>query len=169
MLKIINNLSPFFEDCYRRISVREYAKIAGISPPTSSKLLVSYWKDGLLKNEEDRNYKFFYANKQSEIFIKLSNIYWGIRLNEFIELIKKRVISPTVILFGSLAKAEAKIDSDIDIAIISSKKEIDIKYLEKKLKRNIHLFWFKSIKEIKNKEIATNIINGFRLYGRLKI
>lgn len=169
MLKIINNLSPFFEDCYRRISVREYAKITGISPPTSSKLLVDYWKEVLLKKEEDRNYKFFYADKQSDIFTKLSGIYWSIRLNELTELIKKSSVNPAIILFGSLAKAEVKIDSDIDIAIISSKKEMNLKNLEKKLKRNIHLLWIESIEEVKNKEMMNNIINGIVLYGRLKI
>ncbi len=27
MLNILNNLEPFIEDCYRRFSVREYAKL----------------------------------------------------------------------------------------------------------------------------------------------
>jgi len=31
MLKIINELSVFFEDCYREFSVREYARIMKIA------------------------------------------------------------------------------------------------------------------------------------------
>ena len=53
MLEIINNLAPFFEDCYRRISVREYSKIIKVSPPTASKILMEYYKEGLLKRQEE--------------------------------------------------------------------------------------------------------------------
>ena len=35
MLNIINNLRPFIEDCYRRISVREYSRLLKVSPPTA--------------------------------------------------------------------------------------------------------------------------------------
>ena len=59
MLDILNNLGAFFEDCYRRISVREYAKIMNISPPTASKILTEYSKEGILIKEAERNYLFF--------------------------------------------------------------------------------------------------------------
>ena len=52
MLKIINDLRPFFEDCYRRVNVREYAKIMHISPPTASKILDSYHHENLLCKEK---------------------------------------------------------------------------------------------------------------------
>ena len=53
MLKIINNLKPFFEDCYRRINIREYSRLMKISPPTASKLLYKFNKEGLLLIEKD--------------------------------------------------------------------------------------------------------------------
>lgn len=169
MLKLINNLKPFFEDCYKRINVREYAKLVKISPPTASKLLMSYHKSELLKREDFKNYIFFYANKEDKEFISLSRIYWSKRLKDFLEYLDNRLASPLIILFGSLSKAESKSDSDIDIAIIGSKRDIDIKCFEKKLKRSIQLFWFKSIKDIKNKELRKNIINGYVLKGKLMI
>lgn len=52
MLKIINDLTPFFEDCYREISVREYARIMSISPPTASKLLSYYCSEKLLVKKQ---------------------------------------------------------------------------------------------------------------------
>lgn len=55
MLDIINNLKPFFEDCYRRINVREYSRLMKISPPTASKLLSKYHKLNLLLVDRDRN------------------------------------------------------------------------------------------------------------------
>jgi len=169
MLKIINDLKPFFEDCYRRINVREYAKITKISPPTASKTLDSYHHEGLLSKEKFRNYIMFYANKESKQFVDLSRIYWSIKLKELMDFMEKELTNPTIILFGSLSKAEAKCDSDIDLVVFAHKKDLDTGKIEKKLKRKIQIFWFASIKGIKNKELANNIINGYRLKGRLQL
>lgn len=169
MLNIIDNLKYFFEDCYRRISVREYARLMGVSPPTASKILSELKKEGLLLMEEDRNYVFYNANKNNRVFIDLSRIYWKIKLDELISLFDKQITNPCIILFGSLSKAETKKDSDIDLCIIGQNKEINIKNFESKLNRKIQLFFFNSIESIKNKELANNIINGYVLEGRLRL
>lgn len=168
MLEIINNLTPFFEDCYRRISVREYAKIIKVSPPTASKILMEYHKEGLLKKQEDRNYLFFFTNKENKVFIELSKMYWMDKLKEVVEYIENKTVNPTIILFGSLSKAEVTPDSDIDITIISSKKNISLEDYEKKLKRKIQVFWFDNFKEIP-KELKNNILNGYSLSGKVEI
>lgn len=168
MLEIINNLTPFFEDCYRRISVREYAKIIKVSPPTASKILMEYHKEGLLKKQEDRNYLFFFTNKENKVFIELSKVYWMDKLKEVVEYIENKTVNPTIILFGSLSKAEVTPDSDIDITIISSKKNISLEDYEKKLKRKIQVFWFDNFKEIP-KELKNNILNGYSLSGKVEI
>ncbi len=169
MLNIINNLKPFIEDCYRRINVREYSRLMKISPPTASKILFELNKEGLLLIEKDRNYIFYYANKNNKIFIDLSRIYWNLKLGNLVNFFNKNLINPTIILFGSLSKAETKNDSDIDISIIGHKKELDIKNFENNLRRKIQLFFFSSIEDIKNKELANNIINGYILEGRLRL
>jgi len=169
MLEIINNLKPFFEDCYRRINVREFSRIIKKSPPTSSKLLNKYFKEGFLKKEKSLNYLFFYANIENKEFIELSRIYWNYKLKDLIEFLERNLVEPTIVLFGSLEKAEAKQDSDIDLAIFSTKKEINLRDFEKRLKRNIQIFWFKSLEDINNKDLANNIINGFKLKGDLKL
>ncbi len=51
MLKIINNLKPFIEDNYRRISVREYARIQKISDVKSDELLNSILNGYKLRGE----------------------------------------------------------------------------------------------------------------------
>jgi predicted DNA-binding transcriptional regulator len=56
MLEIIDDIQPFIEDNYRRINIREYARIRGISPPTASKTLSRLHREGLLKKEIDRQY-----------------------------------------------------------------------------------------------------------------
>lgn len=168
MLNIINNLYPFFEDCYRRISVREYAKIIKVSPPTASSMLHSLERENILLKEKDRNYLFFHANKENRQFIDLSRMYWSYKLNKLVSYVNDKSITSAIILFGSLSKAEVKEDSDIDLAIIGDKKEIDLKEFEKKLKREIQIFRFNSIEEIKPRELKNNILNGSILSGRLK-
>jgi len=169
MLKIINDLKPFFEDCYRRINIRGYAKIMGISPPTASKLLASYHNDKMLLRTTYKNLILFYANKENSNFIDLSRIYWRDKLNNLISYMEKEVTCPVIILFGSVSKAEAKHDSDVDLAIFGQKKDLEIKKFEKKLNRDIQLFWFRTMKDIQNKNLANNIVNGYILRGRLSV
>lgn len=168
MLKIINDLSPFFEDCYRRINVREYAKLTHITPPTSSKMLNYYVKEGLLLKTAYRNNLLFYANKDSKVFIDLSRIYWRQKLKELTAYIEEHLMSPAIVLFGSLSKAEAKNDSDIDLAIFASERKLDIKSFENKLKRKIQIYWFEGLAKAKSRELASNIANGYVLSGRLR-
>jgi len=169
MLNIINSLMPFFEDCYRRINVREYSRLRKSSPPTASKILFELNKEGLLLIEKDRNYIFYYANKNNKIFVDLSRIYWNLRLDNLVDFLNKNLTNPTIILFGSLSKSETKEDSDIDLCVMGHKKELNLKNFEDNLKRKIQLFFFSSIEDIKNKELANNIINGYILNGRLKL
>ena len=166
MLKIINTLNPFFEDCYRRISVREYARIIGVSAPTASKLLTNYHKEGLLDREEDRIYINYFANKDSKKFIDLSQIYWSDKLKELVDYLDNELIDARIILFGSLSKAEVKEDSDIDLVVFSpSKKEIDVSSFEKKLKMKIQIFRFDERSSVKSPQMLNNFLNGYMLRG----
>ncbi len=166
MLKIINTLNPFFEDNYRRINVREYARIQKISPPTASSLLEELNKENVLKKEKDKQFIYYYANKDSDIFIDLCRIYWKLKLKDLVNELEKKYLNPTIILFGSLAKAEVKEDSDIDLAIFTpTKKELNVEKYEKSLRRKIQTFIFKDKEDIKNKELLNNILNGYKLRG----
>ena len=75
MLKIINDLGLFFKDYTRKINVREYARLMKISPPTASKLLSEYEKEGLLLKEEFRNFIFYSANQKNLDFKDLEKIH----------------------------------------------------------------------------------------------
>jgi len=169
MLKIFNDLKPFLQDNYRRINVREYAKLAGVTPPTASKLLSCFSKEGLLRQEHEKNYVYYSANKDNELFIDLSRAYWHIELKNsgFLEHLEKELLNPLVILFGSFSKAEVRSSSDIDIAVFSASdgKSLDLGPFEKKLKRSIHIFHFSGRKGVENAELLNNIRNGLILAG----
>lgn len=168
MLEIINNLEPFFKDNYRRINIREYARIRKISPPYASKLLKMFEKENLLTKEKERNYIYYVTNKHSQTFIQLSRMYWQILFKKIglIDYLEKELINPIIILFGSFSKAEIKEGSDIDITIFTiSKKKINLEKFEKKLDRKIQLFVFNKREDIKNRELLNDILNGFILSG----
>lgn len=168
MLKIFNNLEPFFKDNYQRINVREYARIINISPPSASKLLSGFEKLGLLKKNITKNYIFYYANIDNKIFVQLSKVYWLYKFKEIglIDYLEKELLDPLVILFGSFSKAEININSDVDFVIFTPvKKSLDLLVYEKKMKRKFQVFMYKDINEVKNKDLLNNFYNGQILIG----
>ena len=168
MLNIFNDLMPFIEDCYKEFGVREYSRLMKISPPTASTLLKSYEEEGLLKMKKERGYFLFRANRENDVLKGLSKIYWKERLKELLVYLNSELYYPPVILFGSLTKLETKEDSDIDLVLFTKfKKKLNLEIYEKQLKRKIQIFKFNSLSEIKNKELKTNIINGYILQGEL--
>lgn len=163
MLKIFNDLEPFLNDNYRRISIREYARIRKISPPSSSVLLNGLFKEGLLIKEEERNYIFFAANRENLLFIHLSRAYWYIQLKKsgLLDYLTKELVNPLVMLFGSFSKAEVTQNSDIDIAIKARKKKLDVSKFEKKLGRAIQIIFYDEAKI----NLHNSILNGFIVEG----
>ncbi len=169
MLKIIDNLHPFIEDCYKEVGVREYSRIIKTTPPTASKILKEFELEGLLKKRVDKGYLLFRANRESSVLRDLSKIYWKQKLEKVIEYINSQFYEPTIILFGSLTKLETKKDSDIDLVIFTEiKKDINLEKFEKDLRRKIQLFRFKSISDINSKELKTNILNNYIIQGVIK-
>jgi len=169
MLKIINNLYPFIEDCYNEIGVREYSRLIKITPPTASKLLKGFELEGLLKKRIDRGYLLFRANRENFTLKDLSKIYWKQKLKGVIEYINSQLYNPSIILFGSLTKLETKKDSDIDLAVFTNiNKNINLEKFEKSFKRKIQLFKFKSISNINSKELKMNILNSYIIQGVIK-
>lgn len=168
MLEIFNNLAPFMNDNYKRISVREYARMQKMSPPTSSKILKGLKKEDILKSEEERRHLFFYPNRDSQLFINLERTYYSNLLYEIglIKYLEKEMILPVIILYGSFAKGEITKESDIDLAIFTpSKKTLKLDRFEKRLKRKIQPLIFKSRNDVKNKHLLNNILNGMKVKG----
>ncbi len=166
MLNIIDTLDIFFEDCYRKVNVREYSRLKNISAPTASKILNSYFKEGLLKKEQDRLYLYFYANRESWLFIDLSRIYWKTYFERsgFLKQLASDFKFSKIILFGSLSKAEVTPNSDIDLAIFSSiKKSFNYSKFEKIFKRKMQIFNYCTDSNIKNKELLNNILLGYKM------
>ncbi len=95
----------------------------------------------------------------------LKNIY-ETGLFDFLE---KEFPGTTIILFGSYSKGEDIINSDIDIAIIGTKrKEIDLIKYEKMFERKINLNFYDSFSKI-HKNLKENLANGILLAGGFEL
>ena len=98
--------------------------------------------------------------------LNLDNIYSSGLVDRLVEVYHA---PDAIILFGSYSRGEDTEDSDIDIAVLTGRKQIDESYAkqEKELKRKL------SIKIIspKNitKEFTLSLANGVILYGYLEI
>ena len=157
MLKIFNDLKPFFEDVYREISVRQYSKISKISPPTASNSLKNYEIENLLISNKKGIYIYFRANRENYIFGNLAKLYWYSVIYPLTESLHEKILYKRIILFGSLAKAENTMDSDVDLYLDIDEKEIDSSEMQRVLKREIQLHFKKSLK---NNHLKENIEEG---------
>jgi len=78
--------------------------------------------------------------------------------------------NPLIILFGSYSKGEDIEKSDIDLYIeTTNNKKLRLNKFENTLNRKIHIFSFKSIDKVPNKDLSNNIINGIVLNGFLEV
>ncbi len=169
MLEIINNLKPFIEDNYIELGVRKYSRILKISPPTASKLLKNFEKQGLLKKRGERGYLLFRADRENFVLRDLSRMYWREKLKPVIEYLNSEFYYPTITLFGSLVNLKAKRKSDVDLAIFTKhKKKVYIKKFERKIGREIQVFTFKTLSGINNKELKANILNSYIVQGEIE-
>ena len=146
--------------------IREIAKTLSIAPASISKSADKLEKEGLLTIKR----KFWHeinANLSQKFKIKkriynLKSIYdsglYGF-LNENFPL-------DTIVLFGSYSRGEDTEKSDIDIAIETKEKKLDLEKYEQKLNRRINIEFIEFNKL--TKELKENIINGISLQGFIK-
>jgi len=162
----------FFVNPTAKLRVRRIEKQLNLPLPSVIKYCKELEKEGILKRVEIGGVVFYTANRASENFIiekKLFNIY-SLYNSGLVGFLRKELGNPTIVVFGSYASGEDIEKSDVDIYIETpSKKSINTEKYEKIIKRRIHIFVYKHIHEIGNKELANNIVNGVVLNGFLEV
>ena len=73
-----------------------------------------------------------------------------------------------VMLFGSGARGEDHLESDIDLFIQAEERPLELKRFEAMLRRKLHLLFEADLRALP-KELLNNIINGRVLYGYLEV
>lgn len=152
-------------------TIRELARQTKISPTWVSKIVKELEKEQTVETKEDAN-SLKVKSKREVPFARLKkirnldNLYSSGFVDKLIETYHK---PEAIILFGSYSRGEDIENSDIDIAVLTDRKQIDESYAkyEKELKRKINL----KVLNPKNitKEFAVSLANGIVLYGYLDI
>jgi predicted nucleotidyltransferase len=166
-------LELFIENTNEKYYLREAARLLKMSPMTLKRSLDYLQKENLILKTTEKNNIFYKANKENLFFkhVKISYNLKFLEKNNLIELILDKLPASSVVLYGSFARGENTKDSDIDILVISQKKENISLELLKKIKKevNIQIFtqseWIKQ--ESTNKAFYIDVItDGIVLYGR---
>ena len=162
----------FFLNPTIKLRVRQIERELKVPLPSVIRYTKELEKEGILKSTKIANITTYSADRTSKTFLlekKLFNIH-QLNISGLVDFLIEELSNPTVIVFGSYAKAEDVENSDIDIYIETpSKKKINVEKYEKILRRKIQLFIYKNIHELENKELANNIINGIILNGFMEV
>ncbi len=172
MFKILNIMKIFFEEPNREFNVREVARITEKTPATISKKLKELNKKDLIKYRKERILDLYKANLESDNYKDLKKYYSikKIRDSGLIESLNIFYLKPTIILFGSASYGLDTETSDIDLVIISenTKDFPEKKDFEKKINKSLQLFVVKELKDLKNKHLTNNVLNGILLQGQIQ-
>jgi predicted nucleotidyltransferase len=172
-MKIKNKIAEFFFlNPTTKLRVRQIERKVKVPLPSVIRYTKELEKEGILKSSLIANIKVYSADRNSKTFLLEKKIFNVRELfySGLIDFLVKELSNPPVMVFGSYSKGEDIERSDIDLFIETpSKKKINLKRFEEKLRRRIQLFINKNICGIKNKELANNMINGIILNGYLEV
>lgn len=162
----------FFLNPTVRLRVRQIERETKTPLPSVIRYTKELKEEGILKSTKVANIIVYSANRSATEFLlekSLTNIK-HLFVSGLIHFIIEELSNPTIVVFGSYVRGEDVENSDIDLYIETpTKKTIRLDKFEKLLKRKIQLFIHSSIKDVKNKELANNILNGIKVNGYLKV
>ena len=152
----------------RKLNQRIIANFLKVSPTAVAKALKGLEKEQLIKIEKSKtmNLNLIELNRDNPKAIAMKRVenlklIYESGLADFLE---SKFPGCTIIIFGSYSLGEDIISSDIDLAIIGSKKkDINLTKFEMLLERTILINFFENLRKI-NKNLRENIINGITLY-----
>ena len=156
----------FFKSPYRPFHIREIARLTGLSSTGVIKIIKRLKREKLLVSRKTNNLEEIKPDFNGRFLLmkRLYNIY-SLYDYGLVEFVKSYYEMPqSIILFGSYSTGTDTEKGDIDLAVISSKKEIpDFKKFESKLSRkiNLHLIDLKNT----SKEFINSLANGIVLEG----
>lgn len=163
-------LTRIFEKPEYHFHIRELARATELNANTISVVVERLFQENIVKKEKKKMVVEVYADVESESYKRKKQLFNLQQLYEsgVVDFLIEFYARPKVlILLGSYLRGEDFSKSDIDIAVISEKKERpDLSSYEKKLKRGIHLLVFQP--EETSKEFFMSLMNGLVLFGYLE-
>jgi len=163
-------INLFFEHPANDFQIRGIAKSLKIPKTTVSYHINNFLKEKLIIKRKKGVFPSFAANETSEIyrFRKREDSIRKIMVCGLLDYIEKEANPRCIVLFGSFAKAEYDVKSDMDIFVQARDCSLDVGKFEKKLKHKINIFFEADLGKL-SPELFNNIVNGIKLRGFLKI
>jgi DNA-binding MarR family transcriptional regulator len=155
-----------------QLNQNQIAKTLNVSQPAVMKSLPNLEKGNIIKVKQDKESRRWAI----ELNRDNQNMIWQKRADNLKQLYESGLVNhlynavpqATIILFGSYAFGEDTTNSDIDLAVIGTKKGIDTKNFDKVLERNININHYHSFRVI-DKHLLNNILNGIILKGAIEL
>jgi predicted nucleotidyltransferase len=115
-------LTGFFRQPGRRFYLREVQRLVGTGRGAVQRELASLAEAGILRREEEHGRVFFSANPESPIFADLRAIVDKTSGLAFVLTDALATIEgiSVAFVFGSVARGEARPDSDVDLAVVGT-------------------------------------------------
>ena len=164
----------------REFTVNELARESGISYSTVWRFAQKLDKSGVIETRTIGHSRVCKLNKSSKFLDEIKKILKAkptpqkAVINEFVSKIKRLKEVKKIILFGSVARDEEKLTSDIDVAVVATKKNKDlekrISEIRDKILENSRMLIVPIVvtkKELKaNKQFEDQVNGGKILYER---
>ena len=160
----------FLENPEREYHIREIARILKIPKSTAAYYVSKMCKKQFIIKKKQGIFPSFIANSSGEEYrlYKRHAALKQILDSGFLDFLEQELNPGCIVLFGSFAKAEYDLTSDIDIFVQANEKGLDLSRFEKQLKHPINLFFEPDLNKL-SPELLNNIINGIKMRGYLKV
>jgi predicted nucleotidyltransferase len=150
--------------------MREISRLTKITQPSALNHLKALLKENLIIKEKKSIYPTYKANRDCELFktYKITNTLLKLDQSGILTYLWNTCQPDVIILFGSASRGEDIETSDMDLFVISKEEKLDLNKFEKKLNKEINIFFSEDFDKL-SKELKNNIINGIILKGYLKV
>ncbi len=156
----------------KKLNQREIAQFLAVSPTAVGKSLILLQKEGLIllvKGKTNLNTVELNRDNKKTLELKRAENFKLFVESGIIDYLEDNYPGSTIVLFGSYARGDDTYSSDIDLAVIGSKKkEINLLKYEKLFEKEIRINYYKYLSEINN-HLKSNICNGIVLSGGFEL
>ncbi len=160
----------FFLNPSEKLRVRQIERIVKVPLPSVIRYTKELEEESILILSEIANIKTYSANRASKRFLLEKRLFNIKQISKLADFLIEELSNPTIVIFGSYSRGEDTEESDIDIYIETpSKKRLNLERFERLLQRRIHILVYNNLKDIENKELANNILNGIIMNGFVEV
>jgi len=164
----------FFEDTLKRWHFEDVVNASNMSRERVNHYLRELLRQGFISRVKPRGRMPYYtANRGSEKF-RAEKRFYGLNMLQnsgMFDQINSLKSIETAILFGSFSRGDFSRSSDIDLFIYGNAEQFDKAKFELKIRREIQVFSYDNVAEMKREldpKLIPNIFKGFNIKGSIE-